>query len=148
MHGGLAMIPAFAALPLFSWITRYWRLIAIAALFGAAFYAGWRAHKGVIDSEQAKSLRVAIERQQEEMNRNAEIGRKLEDGIEVYRNTSRNLDHEVYDATRHNAAARFDADSVRRVSARIAAGEEARERANPVPRPDTSAPFRALRSLY
>lgn len=70
--------------------------------------------------------------QDAQQNHSDTVGMNLETGMNDYRPAARNLDREVKNATDRNTGNRFAADSVRRTTGRIAAGEAARQRANPV----------------
>lgn len=114
-----------------SWVVNLfgaYRIYFIAA--GAVFllFAGWKAHKLVIDAESADRLKSAINTRIAAEQFGFKQAMDLETGLNAYRKTARQLDKEVQNAT--DATKRFDAGGVQRTTARIAAGKAARQRSH------------------
>lgn len=115
-----------------SWVVNLfgaYKIYFIAA--GAVFllFAGWKAHKLVIDAESADRLKSAINTRIAAEQFGFKQGMNLETGLNDYKKQAREYDRKVQDATTATSP-RFTADGVQRTTARIAAGEAARKRSN------------------
>lgn len=114
---------------MFSWAVNLfgaYRIYFIAASAVFLLFAGWRAHKLVIDAESADRLKNAINTRMQAEQFGFKQAMDLETGLNTYRKAAREYDRKVQDAAN---TARFDAGGVQRTAGRIAAGEAARKRA-------------------
>lgn len=87
---------------------------------------GWQINQWRNDAKITHDYQDGIRKLGEDIERAAQIGTDAENANVTYKQAATELDKELHNAP-VDTTARFNADSVRRTAARIAAGEAARK---------------------
>ena len=101
-------------------------LIVATLAIGALFV--WQTYEAGKASEKAAQWEASVASWTAASETSWKVGFNLETGLNEYRKNTETLNEEVAHATINDTGNRFDAGSVQRTAARIAAGEAARQR--------------------
>lgn len=87
------------AINAFKWIQANWKLVAIAAILGGAFYSGWAIRGYIAEAAQNKAIALAIQETKAEEKKLYDQAIQLEKRKRAIREKARVANTDIYKAT-------------------------------------------------